>query len=272
MEKALDSGADAVVVDLEDGVAIANRAMARTALGRFGAAFAARTTPPLFGVRLGGTDEQYREEVRLAVEAGASFLRLPKVESGADVARVASWIDDVAQPRKPRGRVLLQPMVESAAGVLAAAEIATAPRVLGLALGAADLAADLGLPVGLALALDSIKVQLALVSAAAKLAPPVDSVSLDLNDTDALRSSTDRSRSLGMFGRSAVHPRQVAIINEVFTPARRDVEAAEKVIAASRAADGGATSSDGRLVDAPVVLQALRVLALRDRFGETSDG
>jgi citrate lyase subunit beta/citryl-CoA lyase len=265
--RAASSGADAVVVDLEDAVPEEARDGSHAALRAFAEALSSQPVRVLFGVRISGTEPRHRADVDASVSAGVDFLRLPKVSRPVDVRRVAGWLRDAegALPN-PRG-IRLQLVLETAGAILDARSMAADDRVEGFALGATDLAAGLRLPLDGDEALDVTRALLVLASAAAGLAPPVDSVYLDLEDLPGLRASTERARRLGFFGRSAIHLRQIECINDVFTPLAAEVAWAEGACAASEAAGGGATRFDGRLVDAAVVRRARWLKMLRDRFG-----
>lgn len=258
--KATASGADAIVVDLEDAVGAKSKARARASLDQFAAAVAGAAVRPLFGVRLSCAASADTQDIDAAVAAGVDFLRLAKAQDSEDVLRLGEWLE-----LNSRGSVALQPLIESAEGVRNASDIASAPLVAGLALGATDLAADLSLPSD---ADDSSLVVaaslLVIASAAAGAEPPVASVHRALSDLENLRSSTDRARRLGFFGRSAVHPRQIAVINDVFTPIDEDAAWASGVV---HAGVNGAVAVGGELVDPAVGRRARHVLGLVERFG-----
>jgi citrate lyase subunit beta/citryl-CoA lyase len=265
--RAASSGADAVVVDLEDAVPEEARPSARAALATFADVLGSQPVAVLFGVRIGGSEPRHRADVEAAVSAGVDFVRLPKVSQAIDVRLVAGWLDEMEGAPSPARGIRLQLLLESADAILDARSLAADERVEGFALGATDLAAGLRVPPDADDALDVSRALLVLASAAAGLMPPVDSVYLDLDDLAGLRASTERARRLGFFGRSAIHPRQIGPINESYTPLAAEVSWAEGACAAHEAAGGGATSFDGRLVDAAVVRRARWLLMLRDRFG-----
>ncbi|MGH3658337.1 MAG: HpcH/HpaI aldolase/citrate lyase family protein, partial [Micromonosporaceae bacterium] len=163
------------------------------------------------------------------------------------------------------GSVRVVPLLESAAAVLRATEIAQAARVERLQLGEADLAADIGITVGPdERELDHVRSQIVLVSAAAGINPPVAPVSTNFRDLDALRESTRALARRGFLGRACIHPAQVAVVNEVFTPSPDEVDAARDLVARFEAAvadgSGVVLSADGRMVDEAVVRQARRAL------------
>nr|BFE78220.1 hypothetical protein GCM10020093_008210 [Planobispora longispora] len=160
------------------------------------------------------------------------------------------------------------PLLESGAAVLAAAEIARAPRVVRLQLGEADLRADLGVEPGPdERELLWARSQVVLASAAARIAPPLGPVSTDFRDLDRLRASTLALRRLGFRGRACVHPAQIAVVNEVFTPTGEELERARRLVERFEASGTGVVLDDaGRMVDEAVIRQARRTLAAASRW------
>ena len=154
----------------------------------------------------------------------------------------------------------LVPAIETARGVLAAQEIAAAPGVAHLSIGGLDLLRDLYAGDG-NLPMLYVRSHLVVVSRAAGLPPPVDSVYPLIDDDAGLRSEAQFVRSLGFGAKSAIHPRQIPILHEVFAPSPRDLEWAREVLAAFDAAGRGATRlPGGEFVDLPVAQRAQRLL------------
>ncbi|WFE36332.1 CoA ester lyase [Micromonospora sp. WMMD975] len=250
--KALAAGADAVVVDLEDAVPPAAKTTARETALRLAAQ--------------GGHDRQVW--VRVNDPAGPWGEADIDALAGLDLSglRVPRCEDpDVIRQAATRARLPLQLLLESAAGLARATELATAhPLVAGLGLGEADLSADLRVTGddGLAWARGWVVV----AARAAGLPSPVQSVYTDVADLDGLRASTERARAAGFVGRSVVHPRQIPVVHEVFTPTAGEVTAARAVVsAAARAEEAGEVAvldADGRFVDPAVVRRARLVLDL----------
>ncbi|MFD1930201.1 HpcH/HpaI aldolase/citrate lyase family protein [Nonomuraea mangrovi] len=248
-DKAVASGADVVIVDLEDAVAPARKDEARRNvvdyLGAGRAAVHVRVNDP--------ATEAGRRDLRALAGSPPAALRVPKVESVATLDLV-----DLDVP--------IHALLESAAGVVNAAAIAAHPRVAGVALGEQDLTAELSITDEAAL--DHLRLQVVLAAAAAGLPPVPMSVYADIGDEAGLLASTRRGRGLGLFGRAAIHPRQLPVIREAFTPTPEEVARAREIAeAAERAGDVGAVAlPDGRFVDAPVLARARRTLALADRL------
>lgn len=243
--KAVAAGTDVVILDLEDAVAADRKAYARDAVAEF---LTDRPAVPC--------------EVRIAAVAdldalvgrpGLAGVRLPKVESPATVADVAT--------RAPG--VPLHLILETALGVERAHALATAdPAVSGIGLGEADLRSDLGVDEsGLAWSRGRIVV----AARAAGLPPPAMSVHTALSDLDDLAATTAAGRRLGFLGRAAIHPRQLPVIVAAFRPSAAEVEHARAVLAALRDEGGTAVLADGRFADPAMVAGARHVLALAER-------
>ena len=191
-----------------------------------------------------------------AVAGLAAGIRIPKVESAGDVR----WVRDRA-PDMP-----LICAIESARGILAAQEIASVPGIRHLSLGGVDLRRDLGATDGNLQTLYA-RSHLVVISRAAGLEPPIDSVYAHLDDEAGLRDQAEFARSLGFFGKSAIHPRQLPILHDVFTPSAGELEWAQTVLDAFDAAGGEAVKlADGEFVDLPVANRARRLMDLAARL------
>lgn len=245
LDKVFTAGADAVMLDLEDAVPPEAKATAR--------AMVARELPGRSAwVRVNAVRTDDCAADLDAVAEHAEGIRIPKVESAQDV----EWVTARA-PGKP---VICA--IESARGVLAAQEIATVAGVAHLAMGGVDLQRDLHTSGGNLQTL-YVRSHLVLAARAAGLPAPIDSVYPRLDDLDGLREQAEFARSLGFGGKSAIHPRQLPVVHEVFTPDAAEIEWARTVVAAFGAAGGQALQlPDGEFVDLPVAQRARRVLEL----------
>ena len=254
--KALVSGADAVIIDLEDAVAAQEKKGARDQLARafeqLGAAERARTV-----VRMNASGTPWFDDdlVFLAglVGQGLPAVMLPKAES-------ALVLQQLAQALGPDCALL--PLVESLAGWDAVDALAAAPQVLRLAFGHLDFQADVGMAAG-ADEVELVPVRLAVVLAArrAGLAAPIDGVTAAIRDAERLQEDAARSRRFGFGAKMCIHPEQIALVNAAFSPSAAELDWAHRVLAAVEAAGGGVVSLDGRMVDGPVVRSAQRTLA-----------
>lgn len=244
--KAETSGADLVVYDLEDAVpptgkTAARRAVVERLLSAEPGAVAAQVRV------VAGDVDDLRAVALLPAHVG---VRLPKVEGSADLDRAAALA-----PGRP-----LTALIESARGVLHAAEIAAHPAVTQVALGESDLRSDVG---GGDPVLDHARLVVLFAARAAGLPAPMGSVYPAIRDLDGLRADTLRLAGLGLFGRMAVHPTQLAPIAAVFRPDATEIAWAQEVLAALR--DGGVTTlASGEMVDPAMRGRAERILRAAD--------
>ncbi|MFI6032488.1 HpcH/HpaI aldolase/citrate lyase family protein [Amycolatopsis magusensis] len=249
-EKAAASGADVVLIDLEDAVAPAGKDAARATVAEY---LARPHDGPPRHVRINDGDRGRADLAALAGLPGLSGVRLPKVESTARLDALP-------------GDFPVHVLIESARGLAAMDEIAAHPRVAGLGLGEQDLASALALTAPEAL--DHLRLRAVLAAAAAGLPAPAMSVHANVRDDDALLRSTRRGRDLGMFGRSVIHPRQIPVVRQAFAPTDQEVARAREVVRAAEAAGarGAIALPDGTFVDQPIVDRARRVLELAARL------
>ncbi|WP_308163890.1 HpcH/HpaI aldolase/citrate lyase family protein [Nonomuraea sediminis] len=251
LAKALSRGADALIVDLEDAVPVPGKDAARAVVADWLRTLQAPAGPEIW-VRVNPGN---RADLRAVALPGVAGVCVAKTERAADLAFVdrelaeAPWIK-------------VCPLLESGAAVLAAAEIARAPRVVRLQLGEADLCADLGVEPGPdERELLWARSQVVLASAAAWIEAPLGPVSTDFRDLDRLRASTLALKRLGFRGRACIHPAQVAVVNDVFTPAADELARARAIVERFEAADAGVVLDEsGRMLDEAVVRQARRLL------------
>ncbi|MBV8616518.1 MAG: CoA ester lyase [Acetobacteraceae bacterium] len=252
------SGADGVILDLEDGVGLPAKPAARKAALAFLAAPAAAPAGFVWAVRLnhvtraGGLDDL--QALRAAAVKPAVVV-LPKTESVTEVEiALAHLSDDGAKTPA------VVAMIETGRGLGAAQRIAAHPAVAVLAFGGADLAADLHATMEWE---PMLFARSRIVQAAASAGVAAwDVPFLDIHDADGLRRETAASKAVGYVCKLAIHPSQIAAINAAFTPSSAELARAERVVAAFEAAHGGACQLDGRMIDAPVVKAARRTVAL----------
>ena len=253
--KALASGADVVVLDLEDAVADAAKATARQAIAQavllMPAADAARIAVRINAAGMPGHEEDLQLVRTLPLEA----VMLPKAEDAATLAALHAQLPNMA----------LLPLCESALGVAQAASLAAAPGVQRLVFGTLDYALDLGLDLEDDLApLEQAAAQLVLASRLAACAAPVAGVTPQLGDAARLQADTTWALRRGFGAKLCIHPDQVAPLHAALAPSPEALARAARVIEAD-AASPGAARLDGRMVDRPVVLQAQRTLARAGR-------
>ena len=248
--KAIASGADAVVLDLEDAVPPAQKAAAREAV--------------CASLQSMGSDVPLILRVSTpASEAGAqdlAWLSRQPAPAAVMVAKSES-ADDLAAVRRAAPEAALLPLIESAEGYAALALIAASPGVLRLVVGHIDFLADTGLRCSQdERELDPLRFAVAMHTRLQRLEPAVDGVTTAIDDDERLRRDTRRALNFGFGAKLCIHPRQVAVVHEALEPLAEEVAWARRVIAADAAAAGAAVQLDGKMVDLPVVLQARRIL------------
>ncbi len=272
VEKALGLQADAVILDLEDAVAVSDKQAARKAVAE--ALRRPRRGRGYVRVNAPSTPFCYRDLVETLHEK-VDGVFLPKVESAADLHAV-DWLMAALERDQgiAEGSIDLVPMVETAAGVARVDRIVQARslrpygapwRVKRVAFGAADFSYDAGLVPSLEEPeLASARDRVVLASRAAGIEAPLDSPWFHLRDMDGFRRALERSRRGGFQGRLCVHPDQVPVANQAFTPSADEVARAERIDAAFREVEangGAAVEVDGQMVDYPVVYRARALLA-----------
>ena len=260
--KAIGTGTDAVIVDLEDATAPADRAKAREVVRAL--AIAPREYPAIF-VRVNATTNDLEADIAAAVAAHADGVIIPKVDVPDDILKATKLLAAAEAFARRAQPLALIPMIESARAVLRALDIADAdPRVAGLAFGAGDLAAG----VGMTRSRDGAEIAqargfIALAAAAAGVGS-FDTPFLDIEDLAGLRLEADEVQRLGFSGKLVIHPSHVVTVNDAFAPSVEQVAVARGIVEAfERAlADGtGVSRYKGRMIDSPDAAQARRVLA-----------
>lgn len=267
--KVFGVGADAVILDLEDAVAIAEKPATRTAV--VDALQAPRQTAGYIRVNASGTGF-CRDDLDAIVGPGLDGIVLPKVESPDVLRNIDARIGALEKERDlPAGSIDLMPIVETAAGVEHANAIAVAStRVRRLSFGGGDYTLDLDYQWHADEAvLNYARARLSHASRIANLEPPIDTVVLQIRDDERFLASARRGRAFGFGGKLCIYPAQVALTHQVFTPGDDEVAHARAVVAAFEDAEAKGSASiqlDGYFIDYPIVDKARRVLALTDRL------
>jgi citrate lyase subunit beta/citryl-CoA lyase len=243
--KAVSSGADCVILDLEDAVPTHARPEAREAIRAW-----LPTAPPV-AVRLNapGT-EWFGDDLACCGHAAVAAVFVPKAE------RVEA-LDEIARGLPPTTSIV--PMIETAAGFARCLDLARHPRVGRLAFGSLDFQADLGIP-GDDDALLYFRSQLVLTSRLAGIAAPIDGITPRFDAPEPVIADAARARRLGFGGKLCIHPKQIPWIRTCLSPSPEEVEWATRVVAATRQGDG-AIAVDGVMVDRPVLDRANAILA-----------
>ena len=268
--KAAASGADAVILDLEDAVVAERRPLARSEIAAW-LRSGERRVPAWVRINPVDSDDALADLAAI-IDARPDGIVLPKARDGSDVERAHHWLESLeVRNGFARGSIGLLPLItESAGALLRAASFVSLPaRVVGLTWGAEDLAADIG-AAGNKTADGEYELTFALarsfclLAAAAAGVAAFDTIDTDLRDAAAIERRARASRRQGFAGKLAIHPAQVAPIHAAFSPTPEEIERAERVIAAFRAAPGaGAVAFEGGMLDKPHLRQAERILAAR---------
>jgi citrate lyase subunit beta/citryl-CoA lyase len=271
LDKAMASGADAVIIDLEDSITPERKANARVACLEFLKANAAKADRPKLLVRINGLDTGMTDaDLHVIVAGKPDIVVFPKAEGGSTVIHLdAKLTAREATAGLPEGSIkVLAQAVESAAGLFAAGTYKDASkRLIGMTWGPEDLSAELGAEAnrdenGLLTEPYRLARNICLYGAAAAKLPAIETVYVDFRNTEGLRRDTVEARRDGFVGRLAIHPAQVAVINEVFTPTQEQIEKAKAVVAAFAAKPGaGAVGVDGKMLDRPHLVRAQNLLA-----------
>jgi citrate lyase subunit beta/citryl-CoA lyase len=263
VEKALSLQADAVILDLEDAVATAEKRTTRDAV------IAAVTRPrrPLLYVRVNAVDTEFcYGDLAAIVRPGLDGIILPKVESAGGLATV-DWL--LAQIEREHGLVSraieLIPIIETARSLNQIDMIlASGTRVKRVAFGAGDFTLDVNMAWSRNEAeLTYARAKIATASRAAGIEAPLDTVWIDLADEEGLEASARTALGFGFQGKMCIHPNQIAVVNRVFTPSEAEIALAERVVAAfarAEAEGSAAIQLDGKFIDYPIVYRAQRVL------------
>ena len=265
MQDAFIYGPDSIMLDLEDSVTLAEKDTARLLVYN-----ALRTVD--YGniemvVRINPLSTPYgRKDVEAVVKAGVDVVRMPKTETADEVREVEAAIEKVETELGCVGRTKIMAAIESALGVVNAYAIATASkRMMGIALGAEDYSANLKTqrtPEGTELLLAR---QTIVVAARAAGIDCIDTVFSNLNDMDAFRREVETIKKLGFDGKSIINPRQIEIVNEVFTPSQKDIDKAVAIVGALHEAarrGSGVIALNGKMIDKPVVIRAQHTIDL----------
>jgi citrate lyase subunit beta / citryl-CoA lyase len=254
VRKALEAGqADVVVADLEDGTAPGDRPAARAAVAKLLA------SPPksrsLLAVRINAwPDAAARLDVDALLARPPAILVVPKVESASALGDLARTLEDAGVPSS------FYAQIETARGLLEAAHIASAPRVQALIFGAEDYAASVGAvrtPEGS----EVLYARSHMVACAAAAGiEAVDQIWADYKDAEGLRRDAAFGARLGYVGKQLIHPDQITPTHEAYAPTAKEVDRAQRIVAAAEKAGGGVVVVDDRMIDRPLVEQARRVL------------
>jgi citrate lyase subunit beta / citryl-CoA lyase len=275
VQKVITFGADAIILDLEDAVPIAAKSAARDAIKTALLSYPRERSCKTY-VRVNSMDTGLTaDDVRGILCPALDGIILPKVESAAELREGDAIVGQIeAELALASGHIDLIPIIETAKGFLNAQSIASAgTRARRLAFGAGDFTFDLGVDwFGDCPAIMLPRMLLPVISRAAGLEPPFDTVYQDIHDLEGLRKETETAKALGFQGKMCIYPAQVAVVNDVFSPTAAEVTYARKVVEAFHAAEAQGHASctvDGKMIDYPLAERARRVLAVAEVLGRS---
>jgi citrate lyase subunit beta / citryl-CoA lyase len=282
LAKADGAGADAVVLDLEDSVAATNRATARKKVRAFLDARPAAQRHYQLWVRVNPLDDTALIDLAAIVGGAPDGIMLPKIDGPADVLRLSHYLDALEErDGVPAGHIKIAPVAtETPAAPLRLSEFTSAKldRLVGLNWGAEDLSAAIGASTNVDesgrwnLTYRWVRSAVLLAAKSAGV-QAIETVFVDYRDLEGLKTSCRAAAQEGFTGRVAIHPDQVAPINEAFAPSSEDVELARKIVSAFDQEGGvGTIGIDGKMFDIPHLKRARNLLDLHDKYQRRANG
>ena len=268
------TGADVLILDVEDSVSPARKPVARKMIADY-LSSAARDGAPLW-MRINGLHTPYwRDDVEAAMAGGADGIVLPKPRSPADVFSVAELMDRLEQPERPEPAKIMALAGETARGLMSLHEYRPAlPRLTALSWGSEDLGTDVGAlrrrrDDGSLLPLYEVARALTLAAATVAEVDAIEAVYADFRNQDGFRQFAEEALEMGYVGGAAIHPAQVEVLNEVFTPSDDQLAEAREIVAEfERSGETGVLSIRGKMVDQPHLAQARKLLLRHAPPGE----
>jgi len=274
IEKAFNTEADIVIIDLEDAVPLSEKEISRSKVREKVAQFSDR----MILIRINGLGSPFiKDDLEEAVVQGVNGIILPKVEKPDDIHEINSLLCAVEKNKAiPDGSIRLFPLIESAAAVQHVYEILsikTKPeRIYTAAFGAADYTLDMGIEMTTqGTELFYARSRISVACRAAGIARPIDTpFMIDLNDIEGLISDARRAKELGFQGKQVIHPKQIEPCNRIFSPTPEEIARAEKIIQVFEEAEAAGTASiqvEGKFIDYAVVKKSRDILALAAAIG-----
>lgn len=275
IEKAFNTEADVIIIDLEDSVPLSEKESSRSNVREKVTQFADR----IILVRVNELGSPFiKGDLEETIVEGVNGIILPKVEKADDIHDINKLLLEVEKKRSlPEGSIHLFPLIESAAAVQHVYDIVstkTKPeRIYTVAFGAADYTLDMGIEMTMeGNELFYARSKIAIACRAAGISPPIDTpFMIDLKNTEALISDARRAKELGFQGKLVIHPQQVEPCNRIFSPTPEEIAKAEKIVHAfeeAEAAGVAAIQLEGKFIDYPVVKRSKNILALATAIGK----
>lgn len=265
-------GADSIMFDLEDSISLKEKDTSRFLVYQAVKTIDYGSTETV--VRINSLDMGGRDDVHAMVRAGIDVIRLPKTETAQDIVDVEAVILEAErQCKRVEGSTRMMAAIEGPVGVLNALSIATSSkRLIGIALGAEDYVTSMKTRRYPERNSEEIFFARSMIVHAARAAgiAAIDTVFSDVNDVETLRRETELIRQLGFDGKSVINPRQISVVNSVFTPTEKEIANAVAVmnaISEAEAKGSGVIALNGKMIDKPIVERAERVLMLAEAAG-----
>lgn len=261
---------DAIIFDLEDAVPYSEKEEARDLLCEALQTIDYGNIEVFARINAIGT-EFFEQDVRMTVQAGLRFIRPPMIESAADIKKLESLLDSCEKEYGIQtGSVKILAAFETPKAIINAYEICTAsPRMEGIALGAEDFARTLGVNRSAA-ALRQARAQMVLAANAAGI-DAIDTSFTALDDTEGFRAEALEAMQMGFAGKSCLHPNQVRIVHEIFTPSQEEIEKSKAIMEFAEKEnieEGGVLVMNGKMIDIPIIMKAKRVMELAKAAGK----
>ncbi len=262
-------GSDGIVFDLEDAIAVSEKTEARILLAEMLPVIRnnLEATHPLvrIAVRINGLDTPYwQEDLEALIPQGATIIRIPKIESAGEIEKIAQFLSELERASDiEEGSVQLQVLLETPRGVEEAFAIGDAcPRIIAFGFGAEDYCSALGIHRnGDSTALGYPRARIASAAAACGF-EAYDAAYGFLDDEEQLILECSQAKALGFHGKSAIHPKQIAIINREFSFSPSEIQEARAIMASLENRNCGVVKLEGRMIDKPVIAWANRVLGI----------
>lgn len=254
--------ADAIIYDLEDAVSVSEKDSARNLLKNYLKTF---TVSAEVIVRINALDSPFfMDDLNEIISDKVDAIMLPKAHI-QEIKKLGEILDNLEKVKKINKRIAIVPIIELASSVLEIEEIASLERIDGILLGAEDLSSDMEFErtkSGEEITYPRSKIA---YSAAAYKIDAIDTPFTDVKDNEALRKDALMAKRLGLNAKAAIHPNQIAIINEVFSPTAKQIETALRIVMAAKS-NKGAFSLDGKMVDKPIVDRSEKLLAKAKKY------
>jgi citrate lyase subunit beta/citryl-CoA lyase len=269
IDKAFNTEADVIIIDLEDAVPLSEKEVSRSKVREKAAQYADR----MILVRINALGSPFIEgDLEEAIVEGVKGIMLPKVERADDIHAINKLLLEAEKKRLlPEGSMHLFPLIESAAAVQHVYDIVSAKtepeRIYSVAFGAADYTLDMGIEMTTGgTELFYARSRISIACKAAGISPPIDTpFMIDLNDMESLISDAKRAKELGFQGKLVIHPKQIEPCNRIFSPTSEEIAKAEKIVQAfeeAEAAGMAAIQLEGKFIDYPVVKRSRDILTL----------